>query len=114
MFFWLAVIVVGLVGAVADVAINQWSLTDKLRWWVVGAGGYLLFMTALGLTLKAGMVHGYPLTIALVLVLLANIAFVAGWDVIFLGTSLGFYQWLGILLAIGAVACFELGAVRAK
>jgi drug/metabolite transporter (DMT)-like permease len=111
-FFWSCIMTVGLIGALADLAVNKWSQTWSVQWWAAGACGYLLFMTGFGLVLRVGAGHGYPLTVAVVLMLLINIGFVAGWDVLLLGTSLTAYQWFGVLLATGAVACFELGASK--
>src|SRR3989344_4105762 len=105
---WFLIICVSLIGAVADVMIGYWSNTYRLEWWLAGAVGYLVFMTGLGFIIREGMTIGFPLTVALVLVLLINVAFVAMWDM-FSGASPSTLQWVGVVLALAAATCLELG-----
>ncbi|MDO8590130.1 MAG: hypothetical protein Q7R69_02560 [bacterium] len=107
--FWFLVICAGFVGAVADVLISYWSQTNRLVWWLAGAAGSLGFVTGLGLIIRLGVIGGHTLTVALVLVVLVNVAFVAAWDVIYNVAGPTTLQWLGIVLALGAVVCLELG-----
>ena len=107
--FWFLIFAGGLLGALGDIGIAQWGKTYSTMWWVVSAVGYLAFMTSLGLAVRFGLNRGYPLTIALLMLLLVNVVLVAIWDVTVSGTSITFYQFVGILLAIAAVFCFELG-----
>lgn len=101
-------VLVGAVGAVADIVLSYWSYTCRLQWWLGGAVMYLVFMTGLGLIIRHGMTSGYTLAVGVVVVLLVNIALVAIWDA-YSGSSLSILQWLGIALAVGAMACLELG-----
>lgn len=103
-----AVVLVGVVGAVADVVLSYWSYTGRLQWWVGGAVLYLIFMTGLGLIIRHGVTIGYSMAVAVVIVLLVNIALVAAWDA-YSGGSISALQWLGIALAAGAMTCLELG-----
>jgi len=96
-------------GNIADVMLNEWSKTSSASWWFTTALMYILFMSLFGLVIRQGSTQGYPLTIAVVLVLLLNIGSVLGWDVLRLGTSISTLQWVGIFLAIGAFASFEFG-----
>jgi hypothetical protein len=107
-WFWALVVSVGFIGAVADVTLAHWSRTNQLFWWLAGAVGFLVFMTGLGLIIRQGAPHGYTLTIALVLAVLLNVAFVAAWEV-YSGGSLSPLQWVGVMLAVGAVVCLEIG-----
>jgi len=105
---WLFIVLVGMLGAVADVVLSYWSYTNRLQWWLGGAALYMVFMTGLGLIVRQGVVNGYSLAIGVVIVLLVNITLVTVWDA-YNGVSLSALQWLGISLAIGAMACLELG-----
>src|SRR3989344_5267953 len=108
--FWLLVVVMGILGALADIAVGQWSKTNAHGWWALGAVGYLVFMTGLGVILRVGMSQGgVTLTIAVVLVVLVNIAGLAMWDSFYARVPLTAIQWAGIVLALAAVACFESG-----
>jgi len=105
---WLLIVVVGAVGAVADIVLSYWSYTHWLQWWLGSAVMYLVFMTGLGLIVRQGVINGYSLVVGVVTVLLANIALVTAWDA-YNGASLSALQWLGVVLAVGAMACLELG-----
>lgn len=107
--FWILVVVTGLIGAIADVVVSYWSQTNRLSWWIAGAIGYLVFMTGLGLIVRQGITNGYTLTIALTLVVLCNVVFVAVWETTYGGISLSAEQWIGIALALVAVALIEFG-----
>ncbi len=111
--FWFLVVCVGVIGAVADIVVSQWSRTGLLLWWSGGALGYLIFMTGLGLVIRMGMIHGFPLTIAVLLAVLVNIGVLALWDVL-VGRPFSVMQGIGVVLALTAVACFELGAAHAE
>ncbi len=108
---WLLIVLVGVIGAVADVVLSYWSYTYRLHWWLGGAAMYLVFMTGLGLVVRQGVTNGYSLAVGVVVVLLVNIVLVTAWDV-YSGASLSALQWLGIVLALGAMACLELGRNR--
>lgn len=107
--FWLLVIFLGVIGGIADVSLNQWSKILSLNWWFVSTILFIVFMTGFGLSMRIGATRGYPLTLAVVLVLLADIMAVGLWDVLYLGTSFTFQQKFGAVLAVVAIACFESG-----
>jgi len=106
--FWILVVATGLIGAVADIVLSNWSRTNEFVWFLAGAVGFVVFMTGLGLIIRRGAINGHPLAIALTLTVLFNIAFVAVWEV-HGGTQLSALQWVGVALAVMAVTCFELG-----
>ncbi len=107
--FWILVVSVGLFGAVTDVVLNQWSKTLSLNWFVLSAVMFIAFMIGLGTTMRLGATREYSMTIALLLVLLVNVAGVGVWDVLFGGAHFTLQQKLGGILAILAIICFELG-----
>lgn len=107
---WLLVLATGFVGAIADIIVNNWSRTNKHGWWILAGLSYLFFMTGLGLIVRKGITGGYSLTVSLIIVVLVNVVFVAMWD-IYCGTQVSTWQWIGVILALVAVVCFELGRV---
>ena len=106
--FWTFVVFVGLIGTITDIVLSRWSETNQLSWWLIAAIGYLVFMTGLGIVIRVGSADGFWLTIAVLLVVLVNIAGLAVWDTL-TGRAPSALQWAGVVLAIGAVACLELG-----
>jgi hypothetical protein len=106
--FWILVVLVGLSGAVADVILQQWSRTQLLAPWLYSAAGYLVFMTGLGLVIRFGEMGKFPLTIAVLLVVVVNIASLAIWDS-YKGVSFPAMQWVGMILCVAGVACLEFG-----
>jgi hypothetical protein len=105
--FWLMVIATGLLGAVADIVLSRWSATGNTSDWVASAASYLVFMTMLGLVVRVGAFEGYRLTIAVVLALVVNVAALSLWDS-WQRSSFSAMEVVGIVLALGAAACFEL------
>ena len=106
--FWLLVVCVGAIGAVADIILSRWSANATTGEWLLSALAYLVFMTGLGLVIRFGAYGGHRLTIAVLLVVLVNVALLAAWDE-FKAIPLSPIQWGGVVLALAAVACFELG-----
>ncbi|MBX4189433.1 hypothetical protein KW785_02455 [Candidatus Parcubacteria bacterium] len=106
--FWAFIVVVGIIGAIADIVLGKWSETNQPLWWIAGAVGFLVFMTGLGLIIRQGVSTGYTLTIALVVVILCDVLFVALWEA-YKGIRLTPTQWSGLVLAVGAIVCLELG-----
>ena len=109
MTFWILVGLLGLFGALADVVLNQWSKTLSLNWWLAAATLFLVFMTGFGIAMRLGETRGLSLTAVVLVVLLANISGVAVWDLLVGGTRFTTTQWIGAVLAVAAMVCFELG-----
>lgn len=107
--FWAMVLFVGVIGTPADIALNQWSKTLSARWLLASAVLWAAFALGFGFTMRIGARHGYPLTVAVVLVLSVNTILVGVWDVLYERTSLTSLQWLGVALAVAAAVCFEFG-----
>jgi hypothetical protein len=107
--FWVFVVVVGIVGAVADITLNSWSKTLSLQSFTLSAVLFIAFMVGLGITMRLGATRGYSVTLALLLVVLANVAGVACWDIFNQGTRFTSLQWLGALMTMVAIICFEFG-----
>lgn len=109
MTFWVIVFLLGLIAAPADAALNHWGKVLSLPWWIISSILWLIFMTGFGLAMRFGAGRGYSLTVAVMVVLLVNIAAVALWDMVVGGSRFTLLQWFGALLAIAAILCFELG-----
>ena len=107
--FWFVVVLVGLIGGPADVSLDRWSKTLSGCHWVMSLALYALFMTGFGLAMRIGNARGYSLTVIVLVVLLSNIVAVGLWDFFFRGSHLSALQWLGMTVAMVAVACLELG-----
>jgi hypothetical protein len=109
MIFWILITCVGLIGAISDIVLNQWSKSLFIGWWAGAAVLFLAFMTAFGLSMRFGLSQGYSLTMVVVVVLVANIAGVAIWEIFALESRFSSIQWLGIAFAVSAIIFFELG-----
>lgn len=108
MIFWLSAFAVGVVGAFADVILGRWSDQATLSAWLMSVLAYLVFMTGLGWVIRYGSLNGFRLTVAVILVLVVNVAALALWDS-YKTTSFSTFQIIGVVLALAAIACFELG-----
>lgn len=106
--FWIFAVLVGIIGAGADVILSTWAEKLSISSWLATALAYLIFMTGFGIVIKYGNSGGYRLTVAVMLVLLVNIGALALWDS-YHTAKLSMLQVGGILLALLAVACFEFG-----
>lgn len=106
--FWILVGCMGVIGALADIILGEWSKSFSLSTWFASIPMYLVFMTGLGIVIRIGSTDGFQLTIAVLLVVLLNIAGLALWDS-YRGSPLSVMQWLGVVLGLAAVACFEFG-----
>ncbi len=106
--FWPLVILVGFLGSGADIVLQGWSKNLTLNSWLVSVIPYLIFMTGLGFVIRLGETGKVPLTIAVLLVVVVNVAGLAVWDS-YKGAPFSLMQWAGVLLALGAIACIEFG-----
>ena len=106
--YWLLVVLVGGVAAINDITINNWGEKLSLRWWLVSAAVILVFMTGYGLAMKLGAERRASLSVVVITVLVINIAGVTLWTH-FTGTKLTGLQWLGVAMALAAVALLEFG-----
>ena len=99
---------VGLIGGGADIILNTWAEKLSISSWVASALAYMVFMTGFGIVIRYGHADGFRLTVAVMLVLLVNIASLALWDS-YHESRISLLQIVGIFLALAAVACFEFG-----
>lgn len=111
MLFWILVIVSGVIGAIADVVLNRWATTHELHLlpWIEAAVLILVFATVFGLAMRLGERAKYPLSAAVLLVLVINIGMVVVIDVWMNGVSFTPVQWAGFTFGLLAFICWELG-----
>jgi hypothetical protein len=109
MYFWLMVLFLGLFGALADVSLNQWGKIPSIFRWTESAGLFLAFMTGFGISMRLGEARGHSLTAVVLVVLLANVVGVGIWDFFVAETRFTTSQWVGVILAVFAIVCFEAG-----
>jgi hypothetical protein len=97
---------VGVLGAVSDVILNQWARTGRLSWLLGAYASWIIVATLLGVILRSGY---FGFGVAVVLFLLANTLAALWLDYQFFAGRLSGLSWLGMVLAIAAMACLELG-----
>lgn len=99
-------ILVGLVGAVGDAAVNQWARTHRSEWWIVSCLIWIGAATLFGVVLRWGY---FSFSVAVVLALLVHSGMVLLLDRMCYGVRLAAIQWVGILCAIIAFCLLEIG-----
>lgn len=99
-------ILVGLVGAVGDAAVNQWARSHKVGWWLVSCLIWIGAATLFGIVLRWGY---FSFGISVVLALLVHAAMVLLLDRMYYGVRLASIQWAGILCAVVAFCLLEIG-----
>jgi hypothetical protein len=97
---------VGVLGAVSDLILNQWARTGRVAWLLAAYGAWVGVATLLGLILR---LNYFSFSGAVVLFLLANTAGAIVIDRQFLGRRLGVWEWAGIGLAVIAMTMMEIG-----
>ncbi len=99
-------VLVGLVGALGDVTVNQWARSNQVWWWIVSCFVWVLAATIFGLMLK---LHHFTFGVAVVLALVIHSITVLLGDRACYGVKLSPLQWVGILCAVLAFCFVELG-----
>lgn len=96
----------GTLGAASDAVLNQWARTGKLGWLLAAYGSWLIVATLLGLVLRWGY---FEFGAGIVLFLMVNSAGALVFDRLLFGGRLSAWGWVGVGLAVAAIACIELG-----
>lgn len=99
-------IIVGLVGALGDIAINQWAKSHSFEWWAASCGIWIGAATLFGLLLRW---QYFEFGIAVVLALLVHSGVVLVWDAVWERANLSPLQWVGVLCALMAFCFIEIG-----
>lgn len=99
-------VLVGLIGALGDVTVNQWARSNQIWWWIVSCFVWVLAATIFGSVLK---LQHFTFGVAVVLALLVHSLCVLAFDYAWYKASLSRWQWLGVVCAILALCCVELG-----
>lgn len=103
---YVIVVLAGLLGAVSDVVLNQWARTGKTGWLIAAYACWLIVATVVGLILRADY---FGFGAAIVLFLLVNSMGALILDRALYGSRLSGLSSLGIVLAIIAMICIEMG-----
>lgn len=109
MLFWTLVFITGVLGGVADVVLNKWGTARELslRPWIDAAVLIVVFATIFGYAMRQGRLTGYPLSAAVLLVLVVNIGTVVMFDYWMNGVVFTWRQGLGFAFGILAFICWE-------
>lgn len=99
-------VLVGLVGALGDVTVNQWARSNQVWWWVVSCFVWVLAATIFGFVLR---LHHFTFSVTVVLALVIHSITVLLIDRVCYGVKLPPLQWAGILCAVLAFCFVELG-----
>ncbi len=97
---------VGLLGAASDAVVNQWARTGRAGWLVASWVAWSVVATLVGLVLKQGY-FGFGAGIVLFLLVNSGGALILD-RALFHGRVSG-VQWVGVALALAAMACIEVG-----
>lgn len=109
MAFWVLVAFLAIEGTFADVALSFWSKSPySAKWGLTTTTLLVVFYAGFATAMRLGEARGANLTIVVVMVLLCNIVFVALWNLRG-GIQFTPLQWIGIGMAMMAIACLELG-----
>lgn len=90
-------VLVGVLGAIGDIAVLKWSKTWRLDWWVASCVLWIIVASLFGWLL--GMKQ-FNFGIAVILALLCHSGCALLYDVQFNGAKLDYVQWLGVVSGI--------------
>lgn len=99
-------VAVGVLGALGDIAVNQWAKTHRFEWWLASCTIWIGAATLFGTLLRW---QYFTFGIAVVLALLVHSGIVLIWDAAWERAKLSSLQWVGVILAISAFCFIELG-----
>lgn len=106
LLIYIVLFLVGILGAIGDIAVNQWAKNFKWQWWIVASIIWIGAATLFGLLLHWNY---FGFGVAVVLALLIHSICVLVWDHLWEKVTLTPLQWIGVALAIAALCCIELG-----
>lgn len=99
-------VVVGFVGAIGDIAVNQWAKSHRVEWWLASCAIWIGAASLFGILLRW---QHFSFGITVVLALLVHSGIVLVWDAIWERARLSPLQWLGVFCALLAVCLVEVG-----
>lgn len=99
-------VLVGVIGAVGDIAVNQWAKSHRFEWWLTTCAIWIGAASLFGLLLRW---QHFSFGVAVILALLVHSGVVLVWDAIWEGAKLSPLQWLGIFCAVLAFCLVEAG-----
>ena len=101
---YVVLIAVGVLGAISDAVLNQWARTGRPSWLIASYAMWILVATLLGYILR---LNYFTFGAAVVLFLMVNSVAALALDHTLFGGRLTGRGWLGIGLAVAAIACIE-------
>jgi hypothetical protein len=96
----------GTLGALSDAVLNQWARTGRVGWLIAAYLSWLVVATVVGLILRMGY---FGFGTAIVLFLMVNSIAALIIDRAFFAGRVTTLAWVGMALALAAIACIELG-----
>lgn len=97
---------VGIIGAMGDVAVNQWAKSHRWEWWFISCVVWIGAATLFGYLLRW---HYFAFGVAVILALLVHSVCVLLFDFIWEKVSLSYLQWIGVICAVLAFCFIEIG-----
>jgi len=101
---------IGLTGALGDLWIYKWAVSDKTVWLVWASVVWLASLILFGVMLR---LDSRSFSAAFMLVSLFHAVVVVACDLAFYGGRLNRVEWLGLLLAMVSVLVLEFGKEEA-
>ncbi len=102
-------VLVGITGALGDIAVNQWAKSWQFNWWLVSCAIWIITATIFGVILHKGY---FNFGVAVVLALLVHSGLVLLWDALWEKAHLSSLQWLGVIFALLAFCFLEVGKMK--
>jgi hypothetical protein len=109
MYVYAVLIAVGTLGALSDVVLNQWARTGRTAWLLGAYAAWIVVATMLGFVLRWNY---FTFGAAVVLFLMVNSVAALILDRALFGGRMTARGWLGIALALAAIACIESSRVH--
>lgn len=106
MGFYLALLVIGVAGAVGDIWLYRWAKSYRVDWLAAGLSSWIASLIMFGLLLR----HGErSLGVTFVLSAVVHIVAVLGWEWARGETKTSGLLWVGLVVAATGVVLIELG-----
>jgi len=97
-------IAVGMLGAISDAILNQWARSGRTSWLLLAYASWIIVATLLGYILR---LNYFTFGSAVVLFLMVNSVAALILDRALFAGRLTPRGWLGVGLAVAAIACIE-------